>query len=479
VNSASPTYADVDDTIVAVCTARGIAPRGIVRLSGPDALAIAQAVFERPADPEGTSGDALTQRRGFRCITGHVVFDMHHRAPAQAYVFTEPHSYTRQDSVELHTIGAAPLLEMLVERCIRAGARPAQPGEFTARAFLSGALTLSAAEAVATTIHARTDAQLRSARKVMRGDLRDTIVAWQNALADLLSLVVADIDFAEEPIDFISTDELAAKVSDLHSRLLELIQTSESQSRIDAVPHVLLLGMPNAGKSTLLNTLTGIDRAIASAVAGTTRDILSAPATLSGIEAILLDSAGVDDSPDQVLVHARQRAQEEAGRVDLVCIIVDVSESIVVAALARLRKLADGPTMLIGTKIDLVTEDRDELVRKLGQTSERPVCLVSAASGEGIGELRATMARQLITQTTDAEHSAITLTTNQHVALTTASDALVRCLELTASSDNLLDIAELVALELREALDSLALTTGSVSTDDLLGRIFSSFCIGK
>ncbi|GJM25557.1 MAG: tRNA modification GTPase MnmE [Phycisphaerae bacterium] len=472
-DGASSTYADVDDTIVAVCTARGIAPRGIVRLSGPDAFSIAQAVFE------GASADALTQRRGFRCVRGDVVFDKHHRAPAHAYTFTQPHSYTRQDSVELHTMGAAPLLEMLVERCIRAGARSAHPGEFTARAYLSGALTLSAAEAVASTIHARTDAQLRAARKVMRGDLRDTIASWQNALADLLSLVVADIDFAEEPIDFISTDELGSKVSDLHARLQDLIHSSESQARIEAVPHVLLLGLPNAGKSTLLNALTGIDRAIASAVSGTTRDILSAPATLDGIEAILLDSAGVDDSPDQVLVHARQRAEEEAGRVDLLCIIVDVSESIDVAAIARLRKLANGPTMFVGTKIDLVSASKDDLARKLGESSGQPACLVSAATSEGLGDLRAAMARQLVTQATDAEHSAITLTTNQHVALTTANEALVRCIELTTTSDNLLDIAELVALELREALDSLALTTGSVSTDDLLGRIFSSFCIGK
>ncbi len=472
-DGASSNYADVDDTIVAVCTARGVAPRGIVRLSGPDAFAITQAVFEA-ASPE-----ALSRPLGFRRVDGDVVFDQHHRAPAQAYVFTEPHSYTRQDSVELHTVGAAPVLEMLVERCIRAGARPAHPGEFTARAYLSGALTLSAAEAVATTIHARTDAQLRSARKVMRGDLRDTIVAWQDALADLLSLVVADIDFAEEPIDFISTDELASKVADLHGRLGALIRSSESQSRIDAVPHVLLLGLPNAGKSTLLNALTGIDRAIASAVSGTTRDILTAPATLDGIEAILLDSAGVDDSPDVVLVHARQRAQEEAGRVDLVCITVDVSQPVDAEAIARLKQLADGPKMLIGTKFDLVGEDRDGRTSALRQAVDLPVCVVSAASGEGIDDLRRMMARELIAQATDAEHSAISLSTNQHVALTTANEALVRCLELTTTSDNLLDIAELVALELREALDSLALTTGQVSTDDLLGRIFSSFCIGK
>ncbi len=472
-DGASSNYADVDDTIVAVCTARGVAPRGIVRLSGPDALAITQAVFE------SASPDALSKPLGFRRIDGHIVFDHHHRAPAQAYVFTEPHSYTRQDSVELHTVGAAPVLEMLVERCIRAGARPAHPGEFTARAYLSGALTLSAAEAVATTIHARTDAQLRSARKVMRGDLRDTIVAWQDALADLLSLVVADIDFAEEPIDFISTDELASKVADLHGRLGALIRSSESQSRIDAVPHVLLLGLPNAGKSTLLNALTGIDRAIASAVSGTTRDILSAPATLDGIEAILLDSAGVDDSPDLVLVHARQRAQEEAGRVDLVCITVDVSQPLDAEGIARLKRLADGPKMLIGTKFDLLGGDRSDCTSALRQVVDMPVSVVSAASGEGIDDLRRMMARELIAQATDAEHSAISLSTNQHVALTTANDALVRCLELTTTSDNLLDIAELVALELREALDSLALTTGTVSTDDLLGRIFSSFCIGK
>ncbi len=472
-DGAATSYADVDDTIVAVCTAAGVGPRGIVRLSGPDAFKIAQCVFVTGSD------DALSKRRGFRCVEGHVEFDACHRVPAQAYVFTEPHSYTRQDSVELHTVGSAPVLDMLVEQCIRAGARSAHPGEFTARAYLSGALSLSEAEAVATTIHARTDAQLRSARRVMRGDLRDTIVAWQDSLADLLSLVVADIDFAEEPIDFISTEQLASQVKDLNTRLHALIESAESQSRFDVVPHVLLLGLSNAGKSTLLNALTGIDRAIASAVSGTTRDILAAPATLDGIEAMLLDSAGVDDSPDQVLVHARQRAKEEAGRVDLVCIVVDVSELVDKAALEKLHQLADAPTMLIGTKIDLVESDRDEILQSLSESGNREACLVSAATGERVQDLRTMLARQLVTRSGDAEHSAITLSTNQHVALTTANESLLRCIELTTTSDNLLDIAELVALELREALDSLALTTGTVSTDDLLGRIFSSFCIGK
>jgi len=412
-------------------------------------------------------------------VDGRLTFDALHRTTAQAYLFTKPHSYTRQDSVELHTIGSAPVLDMVVERCVQAGARPARPGEFTMRAYISGALTLSAAEAVASTINARTDEQLRAARRLMRGDLRDTVLSWQESLTDLLALVVADIDFAEEPIDFISTDVLRSRVGDLHKRLRELIDSVEARLRVDVVPHVLLLGLPNAGKSTLLNALSQTDRAIASAVSGTTRDILAAPARLGDVEAILLDSAGVDDSPDQVLIHARQRAMETAGAVDLVCIVVDASLPVYGEAITRLCDLADGPTMLIATKADATGHSPGEIHSRIGQAYPGSACLVSAKTGEGLAELRNQMGKELINRSADAEHSTVTLTANQRQALSGADEAIQRCLELTTTSDNLLDIAELVALELREALDSLAQTTGAVTTEDLLGRIFSSFCIGK
>ena len=245
-------YTSVHDTIVAVSSAPGHAPRGIVRLSGPDAIPIADHLFR--AD----DARPLSESAGFTAHSGEVLFDDLHRVPATVYLFRKPHSYTRQDIVEFHTVGSPPVLEMMVERCLTGSARPAEPGEFTARAFLAGAMDLTEAEAVASTIRARSDAQLRAARRQMRGYLADQVRRWQDELADLLSLVVADIDFTEEPIDFISPKQLTIRLTHLQENLKGIMRTADSRERLDVLPYILLLGPPNAGKSTLLNTLSGM-----------------------------------------------------------------------------------------------------------------------------------------------------------------------------------------------------------------------------
>ena len=470
-------YHLVDDTIVAVSSAPGHGPRGIVRLSGPDALEIVSSML--------APGDALTiaDARGYTHHPIQMQLDEYCTVPAVLYIFRRPHSYTRQDSVELHTVGAPPLLEWIVERSLAAGARLAEPGEFTARAFLGGAMSLAQAEAVAATINARSDKQLRSARRMMRGQLGEQIVKWRDQLAELLALVVADIDFSEEPIDFISPEQLRAKLASLSLQIDRLIDCAQATERIQVLPQILLLGPPNAGKSTLMNRLSGIDRAIASAVSGTTRDLLSTPVTLDElgeIEAILLDAAGIDESADQVISAGRQRATEAAQSVDLCCVVLDMTHPVGESDLKRLLVPIKGQALIVGNKLDLIDEPAaDRWRRQLQSLNTYPVYLVSAASGHGCAELKRTMADLICDDLAQGENAALSINGRQREALAQARAALGRCQALASNLTDTIDAAEIFALELREALDALGTITGQVTTEDLLGRVFSSFCIGK
>jgi tRNA modification GTPase len=466
-------YTAVDDTIVAVSSAPGHALRGIVRLSGPEAVAVADRVFRL------AGAGTLAEARPFAAHQGSIVIGEGARLPAMALLFRAPRSYTRQDLVELHTIGSPAVLEILVHDCRAAGARLAEPGEFTARAFLSGAMSLPAAEAVAATIAARSDAQLRAARRLMRGELAERVTAWREQVADLLALVVADIDFAEEPIDFITPAELGARLEAIRAELAAIRGQAEAGARLDVLPRILLLGPPNVGKSTLLNTLSSLDRAITSAVAGTTRDLLEAPVRLNRREAILLDAAGIDDEADEVIAMGRHRALEAASRVDLVAIVVDALAAWSAEAVRALAAESSAPKVVVLNKCDAASPAGVAAqVQRLADMRWGPVLAVSALTGEGLAELRALLAERL-SHGPASEGEQLMLSARQRGALQDADAALARAAELAARSAATIDSAELLAVELQEALDAFAALTGAVTTEDLLGRIFANFCIGK
>lgn len=470
-------FKGIDDTIVAVSSPPGWAARGIVRLSGPEAIPIAARLFT-PGD-----GVSLARRAGFTRVAGIVELEGASRVPAEIYLFRAPRSYTRQDCVEVHTIGSPPVLAMVLEAVQSAGARLAEPGEFTARAFLSGAMDLSQAEAVAAAIQARSDTQLRAARKLQEGELARRIVAWRDRLAGVLGLVEADIDFAEEPIEFIAPETLRRQLLELAREIESLQHQAESAERFEVLPTILLVGRPNAGKSCLMNALSGLDRAICSAVAGTTRDILSAPIRLGSIEAMLLDAAGLHDDADELIRQAQQRVLSTAEHVDLLCLVVDLTRDPDEAAFHCLRSVRATPCVLAANKVDLVDPSESERgaadLMRAAPSNVTGVCLVSALRGTGLDPLRQALAEQLGDRDDLADDKMIALSARHRQALQTAGAALSRATFEAEAIGATIDRADVLAFELREALDALGEVIGEVTTDDLLGTVFANFCIGK
>lgn len=474
----------VDDTIVARSSAPGSSPVGIVRLSGPDAMTIADAVAI------GANDRPLSRLPGSTRTFGHVLVGETGRIPADFYLFRTPRSYTRQDMVEIHAPGSPATLEFIRKLCLDRGARPAEPGEFTARAFLNGRIDLARAEGVCGMIRAESDTQLRASRRMMEGDLSQAIETTRDRLSELLALVEADIDFSEEPIDFITPGELRDRLEEVSGRLARWLGGSVCVERFDALPRILLFGPPNVGKSSLMNRLCGTSRAICAAVAGTTRDILSAPIALGSTsagaiassqgEAILLDTAGVDRSENEIIAQARELTLSTAQRVDLVCIVVDLSAPRAEDLRGTLDSLSLPRVVIAGNKRDLVNDaDAAAKTSMLRDWNLGLVHEVSAETGAGIDELRAGFAGALSGQTVTTFGEAIIISERQRHAVTHARDAIARGVQLAVSAEETIDCADLLAFELREALDQLGTVTGSVTTTDLLRQVFARFCIGK
>ncbi|GMV97642.1 MAG: 50S ribosome-binding GTPase [Phycisphaerae bacterium] len=464
----------LDDTIVAVSSPPGAGGRGIIRLSGPTAAPIAHTVFT------SDSGPSLLEVPGHRRLWGRVRIDERSSVPAEAYVFRAPASYTRQNIVELHTVGSPAVLAMIVDALVAAGARPAEAGEFTARAFFHGALDLTEVEGVAAMIAAANDSQLRASEALLHGRLSRRSIELRDQLADLLALLEADIDFVEEPIEFVTAGQVREALGRIVAALDALLSAAPDLERLEALPRVLLVGRPNAGKSTLFNRLTGLERAIPSAQAGTTRDVISAPLSVPGGEASLLDCAGVDSpldagepsaaDPDAL---ARRAALRALGAADLVLLVVDATAD-PNGALESFRDLRVGrATITVLNKIDALTAPIPDFF------SRRDVAEVSARTGAGLDALRGRIGQALFGAAAPSGQELPALSHRQRAGLDEARAAAARALEMCENARELKGFVELLAVEVRAAMNALSLLSGQIATEELLARIFARFCIGK
>lgn len=445
-------------------------------MSGPQAVAIAAGLF---SSSTGGAPGAIVQSR---CLKGHIAIGAG-RLPGSLYLFRSPHSYTRQDVVELHLLGAPGVLALLMEACLAAGARRAEPGEFTARAFLAGAFDLSQVHGIAGMIAARSDHQLRAAERLLHGALARTATSAREELADLLSLVEGAMDFADEPIEFITAIELQRRLKSVQEALRSTAAAGLRAERWGQLAHVVLAGEPNAGKSSLLNRLTGLDRAICAPMAGTTRDVLSAPLELESVECLLIDVAGLTEPQEADALHAQVQAaaRQAVEHADLMLLVVDAGQSPAAEGLGwSVEPEASAPRIIVANKCDLLSADRRAALEvDLRRQTGGRVCLVSAATGEGCDTLKTEIERALSGRPVDVHDASIALMAEHRDALDRALDALDLAIRLAAEHDEALTNAELVAVELHTAAEALGTLVGQEDTEDLLGRIFSRFCIGK
>ena len=461
---------DTADTIAAVSSPPGPAPRGIVRLSGPRALPLGAHLFH----PDGAT--SLTAAASSTCLSGRVRIP-DGEMPASAFVFRRPRSYTRDDLVEIHLLGSPGLLALLLDEAVRYGARPAGPGEFTARAFLAGAMDLAEAQGVAAMVRAGSDDELRAARGLLDGRLSDVARAAREELADLLSLVEGALDFADEPIEFIAPAELRRRLGELEARLSETLRAAAAAERFGEWPRVLLAGPANAGKSSLFNRLCGSDRAICSPAPGTTRDVLTAPIRLACGGALLIDVAGEHPAADDVSRRARAAAEAERARADLLLHVADATAD------STPPRAAEVPTIRVLNKVDLLDDPAALRAREIegrpeGEESP-PFVAVSARTGAGCDRLIRRIESLLSARGRDRRECDLALYAEHRDGLAAAIEAVRRARSLVGDSTTRADAADLVALELHEAADRLAALTGELAADELLGRIFSRFCIGK
>ncbi|ASR43075.1 tRNA uridine(34) 5-carboxymethylaminomethyl synthesis GTPase MnmE [Xanthomonas citri pv. mangiferaeindicae] len=438
------------DTIAAIATAPGAGGVGIVRLSGPRASEIAQALCGRILRPRHA------HHVRFENDDGETLDD------GIAIAFAGPASYTGEDVVELQGHGSPVVLQQVLARCRALGARLARPGEFSERAFLNGRLDLTQAEAVADLIAAGDVRAARAARRTLDGAFSIRCDALAAELLHLRVHVEAMIDFSDEPIDALGGDVVAERLDALAASLAVLLAEAEQGRRLRDGLHAVIVGPPNAGKSSLLNALAGSERAIVTEIAGTTRDLLHETVRIAGAELTLVDTAGLREAGDAIEREGIRRARAELRRADLAIVVLDARDP-QVGLRAVASDIQDVPARLVvHNKVDLLE----------GAAPDDDVVRVSARTGAGLDALRDALATQVAGPATG--EGAFTARQRHVDALRIAADAVDEA-RATLQAQTL----ELTAEALRVAHDAVGEITGRVLPDDLLGHIFSSFCIGK
>ena len=461
---------ELDDLIAAVASPPGAAPRGILRVSGTGLLALVEREFSLRG-----AGARFDHRRARRYVVELRLEGALAPLRVDLHLWPDRRSYTGQPMAEIHLPGSAPLIEAVLEHLLGRGCRLARPGEFTLRSFLAGRIDLPQAEAVLGVIDAADRSQLDLALEQLAGGMSRSLGALREQLLCDLADLEAGLDFVDEDIEFITRDALEQRLTAARRAVETLLRQSEERHRERSRPQVVLAGLPNAGKSSLFNTLAGRPEAIVSDIAGTTRDVLQATVMIDGTGIDLLDTAGWEEpgpGPGSGIdSQAMQQRQDRLQGADLVlwCTAPGLSAAEQAADVALRAELGTAPSLEVRTKCDVPGEPADT---SPGSTD---AMFCSARTGSGVGNLRRAILVAVRRSHGRREGLLPSTAVRCREDLRLAATALERSYDALTSNGG----DEIVAMELRSALEHIGEVTGSVSNEDVLDRLFSRFCIGK
>ena len=465
---------NINDTIAAISTPHGKGGVAVIRISGADAIDIASRVF----CPK--SGKALQSIAPNQCVYGEISMPSHDDAPAlmiddgMAVCFYAPRSFTGEDTVEISCHGGILITGQVLTAVLTAGARQAEAGEFTRRAFVNGKLTLSEAEALGSLLEAQTQGQLLLSRNGMSGNLSGELSALYDGLCEIVTSVYAKIDFPDEDLAELTPDEIYARLLHLQSRLEALCATYSTGKAVTEGIRTVICGRTNAGKSSLYNQLVGRDAAIVTDIAGTTRDLLEESISIGHVLLRLCDTAGLRESDDPVERIGISRAKEQMAKAECILAVFDRSAALTEEDIALLDTLRSSavPALILLNKSDLTSAWDEKSL--LGFTPEN-ILTLSTASGEGLDALRTRIEDMFLDGTLDLRSDAIVANARQYAAISRALGHIreaIRSAEASFSED-----VSCVDLEL--AISALAEVDGRAVTEEIVSRIFSHFCVGK
>jgi tRNA modification GTPase len=463
------------DTIAAIATPEGEGGISVIRISGDGATSIAAQGFRGATTVDKMSSHTAHYGR---------FVDEHDKTidNVVVLVFRRPNSYTGEDTVEVNCHGGRYLTKKILEATLRLGARAAQAGEFTKRAFLNGRIDLAQAEAVADLIHARSERAHRSSLAQLNGVLSDRVARVQEQLVESISLLELELDFAEEGYEFTEKSKVTRQLRSAISQITELLLTySVGKVYRDGVK-VALAGAPNVGKSSLLNALLEEDRAIVTDIPGTTRDIIEESISLGGLLFDLIDTAGIRSTKDLVEQEGVRRAEERLSNCDILVLMLDGTRPVgaeEVTAISRLANAVEqrGASCIFAlNKTDMMNPQKNPISEVEHITRKHDVVEISAKTHQGLESLKNLLVRKALRDLPSISEGSVTITNARHFsALERTAGSLGLALETIESGGS----GEFVAVDLRAGLDALGEIIGATSTEDILNSIFSRFCIGK
>ncbi len=463
---------NTEDTIAAISTPLGESGIGIVRLSGKNSIPIADKIFKGDISP--------SKAESHKANYGKIVSVEDNEIIDEVYltVFRAPKSYTKEDLVEISCHGSPFVLYRVLEEMIKAGARLANPGEFTLRAFLNGRIDLTQAEAVVEIIKAKTDLSLKQGLKHLQGELSERLNLIREEMINILAELEARIDFPEDEIEEIDRSTVQMKMEKIESEIKSLIDTYEEGKILKEGLRLVIVGKTNVGKSSLLNAFLKEERAIVTPIPGTTRDAISEYTNFKGLPVRLTDTAGFRFSQDKIEIEGIKRTKIEINKADFILLVIDASTGVTDEDRELEKELSDFGHFVVINKVDLVSDEEVGGIELIFSEKVKKIHRISALKGIGIEELKGKIAEEVFFSKKGLDQSAFggLITNLRH------KEALSKAVQsLGLAKESLLKNMsfEFVALDLRVALDSIGEIVGKVVTEDILNKIFSEFCIGK